>query len=87
MTKLKKYLGDAGAGLDSYSGEGGNRLYKLLEALVTEVEDMRAKYESHAHRGGIQNPLGDYNTSPPQVEAGDVPVGTPSTVEALVEVE
>lgn len=39
---LKKLLGDAGAGVDE-SYEGNNRLYHVLEQMVTQLNDATAQ--------------------------------------------
>jgi hypothetical protein len=39
---LKKLLGDAGAGMDE--SHGSARLYELLEALVTQVNDLTDQF-------------------------------------------
>ncbi len=83
-TKLKALLGDGGAGIDE--SHGSDRLYAVLEALITQVEDMSSKFNTHTHAAdGAQ--AGAYNTSQPQSDTETVAQGTAVSVTALVEVE
>lgn len=84
ITNLKKLLGEAGAGLDS--SHGSDTLYELLSALVTQVEDTRAKYNAHTHAADGSE-AGAYNTSRPQSDTEDLTQTTASSIEQLVAVE
>lgn len=82
--KLKKLLGDAGAGIDK--SHGSDRLYDVLYAVVAELEELRSAFNTHTHRGdGSEG--GEYNTSMPQSDAEDISQQTAVEVSQGVENE
>ena len=83
-TKLKKLLGEAGAGLDKSTGE--TTLYEFLSAQLTELEALRAAFNLHTHKGdGGQ--AGVYNVSKPQSDTQTITPVTALVVAQSVEAE
>jgi hypothetical protein len=83
-TKLKKLLGEAGAGLDD--SVIGPTLYQFLLAQLTELEALRAAFNLHTHKGdGSQG--GVYNVSMPQSDTQTITPVTALVVAKSVEAE
>lgn len=84
ITKLKKLLGDGGAGLDASVVEP--KLLTFLQAVVDELADVRAKFDAHTHQAdGAQ--ASTYNTSRPQSDTETVAQVTASTITQFTDKE
>lgn len=81
-TTLKTAMGEAGAFFDaSYSGD---KLQTVMYQIITELEDLRGKFNAHTHKGdGAQGAT--YNTSGPQSDTATITVGTAVSVTKIVQ--